>query len=65
MPPSRATKRKKHAEIFSLKGKKKACSGNESGERDYDTERHKLQLESALEFVLAGIVVAIAGGRPE
>ncbi len=31
----------------------------------YDTERHKAQLESALEFVLAGIVVAIAGGRPE
>jgi len=54
VPPSRAAK-----------GKKKACSGNESGERDYDTERHKPQLESALEFVLAGIVVAIAGGWPE
>ncbi len=56
----------RNTQRFSVsKGRRRGVVGTRVEREIYDTERHKAQLESALEFVLAGIVVAIAGGRPE
>jgi hypothetical protein len=62
VPPSRAAKGKKHAEILQSQRGRRRVVGTPV-ERDYYTERHQPTVGICARIFLAGIVVAIAGGR--